>query len=48
VEVGGGPWWSAWSAEAKMAPFVRDLLNLPVDLEAAADFIPRPLRPPGL
>lgn len=48
VEVGGGPWWTAWSAEASMSAPVKQLLNLPVDLEAIADLVPAGLRPPGL
>lgn len=48
VEVGGGPWWSAWRTEAAMSDPVKQLLNLPIDMEALADFVPKPLRPPGL
>ena len=48
VEVGGGPWWSAWSSRAEMSEPVRRLLNLPVDVEALADWVPSSLRPPGL
>jgi tocopherol cyclase len=48
VEVGGGPWWEAWSAQADMSEPVRRLLNLPVDMEALADLVPPALRPPGL
>ena len=45
-EVGGGPWWSAWSAQAAMAEPVKLLLGLP--LEQVADRLPPQLRPPGL
>jgi tocopherol cyclase len=48
VEVGGGPWWSAWAARAAMAEPVRRLLNLPLDFEALTDLVPPGLRPPGL
>lgn len=48
VEVGGGPWWAAWSTEARMAEPVRRLLNLPLDVEALGDMVPSWLRPPGL
>jgi tocopherol cyclase len=48
VEVGGGPWWSRWRAEARMAEPVRRLLGLPLDVEALAGLLPRALRPPGL
>ncbi len=48
VEVGGGPWWDAWKADAAMASPVKALLNLPVDVEALADMVPGALRPPGL
>lgn len=48
VEVGGGPWWSSWKGNAQMAEPVKQLLNLPVDMEALADFVPPQLRPPGL
>ena len=48
VEVGGGPWWSTWSVEAKMSEPVKQLLNVPVDIEYLTSFIPPQLRPPGL
>lgn len=48
VEVGGGPWWSGWTAKAAMSEPVKRLLNLPVDVEALADLVPPQLRPPGL
>ena len=48
VEVGGGPWWSPWKAEAAMAEPIKQLLNLPIDMEALADVLPPQLRPPGL
>ena len=48
VEVGGGPWWSGWSTTAAMSEPVKRLLNLPVDVEALADMVPKAFRPPGL
>lgn len=48
VEVGGGPWWSTWSVEAKMTEPVKQLLQLPLDVEYLADMLPRDIRPPGL
>jgi len=48
VEVGGGPWWTEWNTKAEMAEPVRQLLNLPIDMEALVDFVPPMLRPPGL
>lgn len=48
VEVGGGPWWSKWQAEAAMSEPIKQMLNLPIDVEALADLVPPPLRPPGL
>ena len=48
VEVGGGPWFTRWAAEAAMAPPVKALLNLPLDVEGLAAWLPPQLRPPGL
>jgi tocopherol cyclase len=48
VEVGGGPWWSAWKSEAAYSPPVRQLLSLPVDVEALSAMMPQQLWPPGL
>ena len=48
VEVGGGPWWSDWIMEAKMSEPVKQLLNLPIDVESLTDFLPPIVRPPGL
>lgn len=48
MEVGGGPWFTRWQQEAAMAGPVKQLLNLPLDVEALADLLPGPLRPPGL
>lgn len=48
VEVGGGPWWSTWRGKAAMAEPVKQMLNLPIDMEALADWLPQQLRPPGL
>jgi tocopherol cyclase len=48
VEVGGGPWWSTWKAEAEMKQPLRSLVSLPVDVEGLAASLPKPLRPPGL
>jgi len=48
LEVGGGPWWSAWSARADMKEPFRSLVQLPIDVGAIAQMVPQPLRPPGL
>ncbi|CAK0735183.1 hypothetical protein CVIRNUC_000540 [Coccomyxa viridis] len=48
VEVGGGPWWSTWSAQAKMREPLKTLVSLPVDIEGLAAAVPSQLRPPGL
>lgn len=48
VEVGGGPWDSAWRAEATMKEPLRSLVQLPVDVEAVSFVLPGTLRPPGL
>jgi hypothetical protein len=48
VEVGGGPWFSRWQQDAEMAGPVKQLLNLPINVEALADWLPSQLRPPGL
>jgi len=49
VEVGGGPWWSDWSVEAQMSEPVRQLLQLPVDVEYLTEILlPKGMRPPGL
>ena len=48
VEVGGGPWFSPWRQQAEMAGPVKQLLNLPLDVEALAGWLPPQLRPPGL
>ena len=46
VEVGGGPWWSSWQAQAAMAEPVKLLLGLPLD--KLGDILPQQLKPPGL
>ncbi|PRW18397.1 tocopherol cyclase [Chlorella sorokiniana] len=48
VEVGGGPWFSTWRQQAEMAGPVKQLLNLPLDVEGLAGWLPPQLRPPGL
>ncbi|CAL5225421.1 g8236 [Coccomyxa viridis] len=48
VEVGGGPWWSTWSAQAKMQEPLKSLVSLPVDVDWLASSLPSQLRPPGL
>jgi tocopherol cyclase len=48
VEVGGGPWWQSWSTDAEMAPAVKALLNMPIDVESIFESVPPQLRPPGL
>ena len=48
VEVGGGPWFSTWRQQAEMAGPVKQLLNLPLDVEGLAQWLPPQLRPPGL
>jgi len=46
LEVGGGPWWSGWKAQARMSEPIRALINLPI--EGVVNSIPTPIRPPGL
>ena len=48
VEVGGGPWWTEWAEEAEMSEPVKQLLNIPIDVEYLVDLLPDQLRPPGL
>jgi tocopherol cyclase len=48
MQVGGGPWWSTWSARADMKEPFRSLVQLPIDVGAIAAAVPQPLRPPGL
>uniref|UniRef100_A0A7S3VSV1 Tocopherol cyclase n=1 Tax=Dunaliella tertiolecta TaxID=3047 RepID=A0A7S3VSV1_DUNTE len=48
LEVGGGPWWSAWSAKASMKEPFKSLVTLPIDVAALARMVPQPLKPPGL
>ncbi|KAK3258696.1 tocopherol cyclase [Cymbomonas tetramitiformis] len=48
LEVGGGPWWTAWSASAKMTEPLKSLVNLPIDVEGYLENIPELLQPPGL
>lgn len=48
LEVGGGPWFTNWSASARMAEPVKALLGLPIDVVGLKNLTPPPLRPPGL
>lgn len=48
LEVGGGPWFNAWSGRAAAKEPFRSLLRLPVDVSAASTLAPPFLRPPGL
>ncbi|EIE26754.1 tocopherol cyclase [Coccomyxa subellipsoidea C-169] len=48
VEVGGGPWWSTWQAQAEMQQPLKSIVGLPVDVESVVAALPQALRPPGL
>ncbi|KAG2489345.1 hypothetical protein HYH03_012175 [Edaphochlamys debaryana] len=48
LEVGGGPWWSAWRTRAEMKEPFRSLVTLPLDVAGLGSMVPEPLRPPGL
>ena len=48
VEVGGGPWWSTWKAQADMKEPLKSLVGLPVDVAGLAALLPQQLRPLGL
>ncbi|CAL8467097.1 g6633 [Coccomyxa elongata] len=48
VEVGGGPWWSTWQAQAEMRQPLKSIVGLPVDVDGIAAALPQALRPPGL
>jgi tocopherol cyclase len=48
LEVGGGPWVGEWSARAAMREPFRSLVQLPIDVGAVRDALPRGLQPPGL
>ncbi|GAX74585.1 hypothetical protein CEUSTIGMA_g2033.t1 [Chlamydomonas eustigma] len=48
LEVGGGPWWTPWVAEAAMKEPFRSLVQLPVDVGLLGNMVPGPLKPPGL
>lgn len=48
VEVGGGPWWVPWKAEAKMREPFKSLVKVPVDVEGLTSWLPQGIRPPGL
>jgi len=48
VEIGGGPWDSAWTAEATMKEPLRSLVQLPVNVEAVSAALPGNVKPPGL
>lgn len=47
LEVGGGPWWSAWRATAQMTEPLQSLVALPVDIDAWLSELPEELQPPG-
>lgn len=47
VEVGGGPWFNAWSGKTDTPEFVKRALTIPVDVEDLLGFVPL-LKPPGL
>lgn len=48
LEVGGGPWWTPYEAEAKMTEPLRSMLTAPVDLDEVFLSLPESLQPPGL
>lgn len=48
LEVGGGPWWSSWSARADMKEPLRSLVQLPIDVGMLGKMVPGQLKPPGL
>eukprot|EP00878_Enallax_costatus_P029304 GHUV01031756.1.p1 GENE.GHUV01031756.1~~GHUV01031756.1.p1 ORF type:complete len:461 (+),score=103.09 GHUV01031756.1:601-1983(+) len=48
LEVGGGPWWSPWSAKAEMLEPFRTLVQLPIDAGTISKTLPDVLKPPGL
>ncbi|KAL6747380.1 tocopherol cyclase-domain-containing protein [Haematococcus lacustris] len=48
LEVGGGPWWTTWSAKAAMREPFRSLVQLPLDVAAISKLVPSELKPPGL
>lgn len=48
VEVGGGPWWEAWTSEAQMQEPLKSLVKLPIDVEAISSRLPQALQPRGL
>jgi len=48
LEVGGGPWWAAWSAKAAMKEPFKTLVQLPIDVGALGKLVPGPFKPPGL
>jgi len=50
LEVGGGPWWEAWEAEAAMKEPLKSAVRLPVESLTAplVPVVPWPLKPPGL
>ncbi|KAK9823665.1 hypothetical protein WJX72_004524 [[Myrmecia] bisecta] len=48
VEVGGGPWWSTWQADARMREPLKSLINVPIDVEGISRVVPPGMRPPGL
>jgi len=47
LEVGGGPWYSAWKNKANVKEPLRSLLRYSVDVESIFDPAPQ-LKPPGL
>ena len=48
LEVGGGPWWGTWAAQAAMKEPFRTMVQLPIDVGAMSGAVPGPLKPPGL
>ena len=53
LEVGGGPWWSAWTREANSSEVVSAAVRTPVasafdQIESVVPFeVPSALKPPG-
>lgn len=48
LEVGGGPWWSAWHTRAEMKEPFRSLVQAPLDVGLLGRVLPDALKPPGL
>ncbi|KAK4419970.1 putative tocopherol cyclase, chloroplastic [Sesamum alatum] len=47
VEVGGGPWFTAWKGKTRTPEIIKRVVGLPVDVEGMFGLTPF-LRPPGL